>query len=248
MTEIYGITNTGDMVWYRHNGRSDGTLDWDGPNTVGNGWDTFVNVFADGDGVIYGIGQDGALYWYRHDGRGEGNKTFVNMKPIPGTSGWQYFKNVFSGGEGIIYALQDDGSLSWRRHDGRGIGSSDFTGPEPVTGGLQIYKSMFAGGKGIIYGINYVLKDDGALDWYRHDGRGDGTSNIIGPKPVSVNWHLYKAAFPGGAGIIYAIGQDGSLDWYRHDGYGNGLVEMTGPVRQFDSGWGDFKQVVGAPA
>ena len=54
---IYGVTAAGDLYWYQHLGRSDGTAIWGNGGTgikVGNGW-TFSQVFAANDSVIYGI-------------------------------------------------------------------------------------------------------------------------------------------------------------------------------------------------
>lgn len=44
---IYGIEADGDLLWYRHEGRSDGTARWANRGSgrkVGNGWD-FEHVF-----------------------------------------------------------------------------------------------------------------------------------------------------------------------------------------------------------
>jgi hypothetical protein len=132
---IYAIQDNGDLLWYRHDGRGDGTFTWaPGPgNRVGNGWN-FWHVFSGGDGVIYAIehvGLDpvtgrrtgGRLLWFRHDGRGDGTFTWAPGSGNQVGSGWGGFKQVFSGGDGVIYAIQDNGDLLWYRHDGRGDGS-----------------------------------------------------------------------------------------------------------------------------
>jgi hypothetical protein len=68
---VYAILDNGDLMWYRHDGRGDGTGRWTGPKKVGNGWDV-KQVFSGGDGVIYAVTHTGDLMWYRHDGRGDG--------------------------------------------------------------------------------------------------------------------------------------------------------------------------------
>ena len=47
----------GDLYWYRHEGRSDGTANWANGGQhvqVGNGWN-FQHVFAANDSVIYAV-------------------------------------------------------------------------------------------------------------------------------------------------------------------------------------------------
>jgi hypothetical protein len=107
---IYAIQNTeidlrtgrrtgGHLLWYRHDGRGDGSFTWgpDSGNQVGSGWRGFKQVFAGGDGVIYAIQNNGDLLWYRHDGRGNGSNTWTegSGKKVVG-SGWN-FLHVFSG-------------------------------------------------------------------------------------------------------------------------------------------------------
>jgi len=67
---------------------------------------------------------------------------------------------------------------------------------------------VFAGGEDIIYAI----KPNGDMDWYRHDGRREGTDNWTGPKQVGGGMDRYQSVFPGGEGIIYGINPDGTLD------------------------------------
>jgi hypothetical protein len=54
---IYGIKPSGDLFWYHHLGRSDGTATWTNGGQgieVGSGWH-FTSVFAANDSVIYAI-------------------------------------------------------------------------------------------------------------------------------------------------------------------------------------------------
>ena len=92
------------LLWFRHDGQSDGTFNWEGPTTVGNGWRDFVHVFSGGHGIIYAVNPDGALFWYRHLGHGDG--TFNWEGPRQVGTGWADFKQVFSGGDGVIYAIE----------------------------------------------------------------------------------------------------------------------------------------------
>ena len=71
---IYVIMDNGDLMWYRHDGRVDGSFRWadNNPRKVGAGWN-FKQVFSGGDGVIYAITDTNDLLWFRHDGRGDGS-------------------------------------------------------------------------------------------------------------------------------------------------------------------------------
>jgi hypothetical protein len=43
---IYGVNHNNDLLWYRHDGRGDGSFEWaeGSGNKVGNGWD-FKQLF-----------------------------------------------------------------------------------------------------------------------------------------------------------------------------------------------------------
>ena len=65
---IYAITPEGDLLWYRHDGRADGSVRW-AANTgmkIGAGW-TFEHVFPGDAGVIYAV----------TDGYADGNATWA---------------------------------------------------------------------------------------------------------------------------------------------------------------------------
>ena len=103
---IYAVTQNDDLLWYRHDGRNDGTFKSasNGGSKVGNGWN-FKHVFSGGDGIIYAITQnDEHLLWYRHDGRNDGTFRWASNEGRKVGNGWN-FKHVFSGGDGIIYAI-----------------------------------------------------------------------------------------------------------------------------------------------
>jgi hypothetical protein len=102
----------GNLWWYRHVGRDDGSFTWEGPKKVGTGWGEFTQVFSGGDGIIYGItpiveatidvktGQrshasGGDLMWYRHVGRDDGSFTWEGPKKVG--NGWGELNQVFSG-------------------------------------------------------------------------------------------------------------------------------------------------------
>jgi hypothetical protein len=124
---IYGVTENGDLMWTRHDGRNDGSFRWapapDGGKKVGIGWN-FKQIFSGGDGIIYAVTDNGDLMWMRHDGRNDGSFRWAPM-PDGGKKvgiGWN-FKQIFSGGDGIIYGVTENGDLMWTRHDGRNDGS-----------------------------------------------------------------------------------------------------------------------------
>ena len=49
---MYAINDTGELLWYRHVGRDDGSFRWEGPKTVVGG---FSDVFGGADGVLYAV-------------------------------------------------------------------------------------------------------------------------------------------------------------------------------------------------
>ena len=120
---IYAVTNNNDLMWYRHDGRNDGTFRWafNEGKKVGNGW-SVKHIFSGGDGIIYAITDNNDLMWYRHDGRNDGTFRWAFNEGKKVGNGWDV-KHIFSGGDGIIYAIMNNNDLMWYRHDGRNDGT-----------------------------------------------------------------------------------------------------------------------------
>jgi hypothetical protein len=133
----------GELKWYRHDGRNDGSFTW-GPgsgNTVGTGWNSFKQAFSGGDGVIYAItpyvpahaspvygkgwiaASGGELKWYRHTGQADGSFHWAAGSGNVIGTGWGDAKAVFSGGDGVIYVVDSHDQLLWYRHTGRTNGA-----------------------------------------------------------------------------------------------------------------------------
>ena len=231
------FNSAGNLYWYRHDGRSDGTPNWTGRNEVGSGgWQNYTSTFGTGN-FIYAIDPDGKLYWYRHDGQSDGTPRWTGRK-IVGEGGWQKYVSVFASGK-YIYAIAPDGKLYWYRHDGQEDGTEQWTGRQEVGQGWQIYSSVFASGD-IIYGIDYY----GNLYWYRHDGQASGTEIWTGRNEVNQGgWDEYVSVLAAGD-ILYAR-SDGKLYWYRHDGQSDGTNKWTGRNEVGSGGWLTYKYVFG---
>jgi len=258
-----GRRTGGHLLWYRHDGRGDGSFSWTSGsgNKVGNGWNNFLKVFSGGDGVIYAIehaGLDprtgqrlgGHLLWYRHDGRSDGSFTWAGGTGAKVGNGWANFKHVFSGGDGVIYVITDNGALAWYRHDGwsDGIFAWNARSSNALRFDWTNFKHVFSGGDGVIYAVKNVELDartgrrsGGDLMWYRHDGWRDGGSSWAAGdagKKVGTGWGNFKHVFAGRDGVIYAVQENGDLLWYRHDGRGDGSFKWaTGSGNKVGNGW-----------
>jgi hypothetical protein len=256
---IYGITANGDLHCYRHNGYLTGAgLDagaWQYGNTVGTGWKAGLKEVFSGSGAIYAIRDDGSLRWYRHNGFNDCSPSWDGGREVG--VGWQAFQHVFAmsgsapGTGGVIYGIKPDGTLLWYRHlcyeSGQGLETPGcWAGGKAVGVGWQSFRQVFSGGDGVIYGI----KQDGTLQWYRHNGFTTGAGLDTpgaweGPVDVGVGWQGFTHVFAGGSkGVIYGIKADGALQWYRHHGYtsGSGLETpgaWEGP-KQVGVGWNAF--------
>jgi hypothetical protein len=262
---------TGDrLLWYRHDGRADGSFAWapGSGNRVGNGWNDFKHVFSSGDGVLYAIQHTevdprtgrrsgGHLLWYRHDGRGDGSFTWAQGSGNRVGNGWSHFQHVFSGGNGVIYAVEDDGDLLWFRHEGRSDGSFSWApGSGNRVGHGWNFARVFSSGDGVIYAIQHFdvdprlgMRTGGHLLWFRHNGSGDG-SFAWAPgsgNQVGRGWGSFEQVFPGGNGVIYAIHANGDLLWYQHDGWRDGSFAWAhGSGNKVGDGWAGFSQVFSA--
>jgi hypothetical protein len=113
----------GELKWYRHDGRDDGTFKWapGSGSVVGTRWDVFQKVFSGGGDVIYVItpyvpahyptttadhfipASGGELKWYRHIGQADGTFRWAAGSGAVIGTGWSDFKEVFSGGDGWTF-------------------------------------------------------------------------------------------------------------------------------------------------
>ena len=94
---IYAVTDNNDLMWYRHDGRTDGTFRWafNKGKKVGNGW-SVKHIFSGGDGIIYAVTDNNDLMWYRHEGRTDGTFRWAFNEGKKVGNGWSV-KQVFSG-------------------------------------------------------------------------------------------------------------------------------------------------------
>lgn len=181
---IYTITNSGKLLWSRHDGRFTGSQSWanGGKLTViGTGWNKYTHVFSGGDGIIYAITKDGKMLWFRHSGWLDGAKTWTKSSGTQVGKGWQDTIKVFSGGNGVIYSIMSSGLLRWHQHKGRLTGTDDWTnnGAQRQVGyNWHGFRQVFTGGDGIIYAI----KTNGDVIWNRHTGWLTG-ANAWAPAP-----------------------------------------------------------------
>lgn len=239
---IYAITSDNKLLWYRHDGREDGTFRWAAPTglPVGTGWD-FRTVIGAGGGILYAITADGDLIWYRHDGRGDGTFKWAQSQGQTVNSGFKGMQVIAAGG-GVIYALKRNGELLWFRHDGYIDGSDRWTGREgKLVATNWHFLRIFAGDGGTIYG----LTSKGGLYRFHHEGRDDGTGRWSDDQGqlIASNWN-YLNAFSSGDGVIYALTPELQLLWFRDNGRDDGTVDWTGPQgKVVGTGW-DAKTIV----
>lgn len=177
---FYGITQSGDMRWYRYDGEGQWGSGCCG-KLIGTGWDQFKQIISGGNGVFYGITYDGTLKWYRYTDPVGGNGSWAGgcCGKVIGT-GWNDFVDVFSGASiftasGTLYAVTRSGQLKWYHYTdplgGNGSWTSGCCG-HAIGEGWR-FASLGSGGQGIIYGVRF----DGRLDWYKHlDPQGGSAS------------------------------------------------------------------------
>jgi hypothetical protein len=236
------------LLWFRHEGRDDGSMAWAPASgaQVGNGWAGFSSVFSAGDGVVYAIEESGLdpvtgrrtggrLLWYRHAGWRDGAFDWAPNSGAIVASGWHDFSQTFAGDDGVVYAVRDNGDLLWMRHDGWHNGSAAWGNREGVKvgNGWGNFARIFPGDHGVIYAIEKRSLDPvtgrrtgGRLLWYRHDGRYDGSLTWAANSGAAVGrgWDSFSHVFSGGDGVIYAIRESGEMLWYRHEGRADGTI------------------------
>jgi hypothetical protein len=245
---IYAIADNGDLFFYRDEARN-GTPRWSFGGTgqkIGNGWGSFLHVFAGDDGVIYAIATNGDLLYYRDEARnGTAHWSFGGTGQKIG-NGWGSFARVFSGGGGIIYAITANGDLLFYKDEARdGTVRWSFGGAgKKIGNGWGDFRHVFSGGDGVIYAVNSA----GDLLFYKDEAR-DGTArwSFGGTgKKIGNGWASFAAVFSGGSGIIYAITADGFLYYYKDEARnGTANWSFNGIGQQIGSGW-LFQAVTGS--
>ena len=168
---FYGITQSGEMKWYRYDGDGQWASGCCGIS-IGGGWDQFKQVISGGNGVFYGITYDGTMKWYRYTDPVGGHGSWASgCCGVVIGAGWNDFTQVFSGAglriaSGTIYAVTRSGQLKWYHYTdpmgGNGTWTSGCCGL--AVGDGWRFASLGSGGLGIIYGVGY----DGTLYWYKH--------------------------------------------------------------------------------
>jgi hypothetical protein len=238
---FYAIQANGELVWYRSDVRGD-QRSWLGPNTVGYGWDSFVDVIGAGGDRFYARTTSGDLLWYEHKGFNTG--TFDWNGAIKVGWGWQGFSRIVGGGNGTIYAITPEGELYWYRHYGfqhGGTESRDWAAPTRVGTGWHSFKTVFSAGNGILYAI----KPNGQLLWYRHEGHADGSPTWEGPVVVGTGWNELLQVFAAQDGVIYGVHPDGTLMRYKHLTWNAPIATFSWEDngRALGTGWQDFREV-----
>jgi tachylectin len=208
----------GDLIWFEHLGRLDGSFRWEGPSKVGVRWDSFAHLFSPGDGIIYAVTP-------------RADAVFDNSSATLSVDGHHAANaKAASGGE-----------LVWYRHVGETDGTFRWLGPKLVGVRWDEFRHLFCGDDGVVYGVD----SQGALMWYRHVGQADGSFIWQGPHKVGTGWGSFTRIFSGGDGIIYAVtprteagvhitggvvpASGGDLIWYRHRGWEDGSFDWEGP-------------------
>src|SRR5436190_7696640 len=139
---IYAITQNNDLLWYRHEGRNDGTFRWASSEgkKVASGWNVKA-AFSAGGGIIYALMQNNDLLWNRHDGRNDGTSRWASNEGRKVGNQWNV-KYVFSG---AATPAQNTGSNCAHCNDGScqcGDGTADqlcanHQGNDPTMGCVQ---------------------------------------------------------------------------------------------------------------
>ena len=240
---VDGRPRGGDLLWYRHLGRRDGSEAWAaGPRTLTAGWNR-VQAFSGRGGVIYSIDNAGDLYWRRHIGAGDGANTW--SAPVAIGSGWD-FTHVFAAAGGSIYAVrkfgidpvtgeQVGGNLLMYEHLGWSDGTPRWNGDPQLVGTGWNFDHIFAGDDGRVYAITRT----GELWRYIHTGRGVRSKQWEPAQQIGHGWK-FEHVFYGGDQVIYAIDDQGNLYWDRDDGSKN--PASGPPTKRVGHGW-DFSTV-----
>ncbi|WP_033287808.1 N,N-dimethylformamidase beta subunit family domain-containing protein [Amycolatopsis jejuensis] len=216
---IYGVQSDGLLYWYRHRGWPTAAFDWANSGTglaIGSGWQDFVTVLGDGNGVLYGVRGDGTVLYYQRivSNMDTGAGTWANNATgvVVGT-GFDAFPRIFGGPGGVIWCVDADGILYRSRRI-----NGTFETPQPLGSGFNVARYLFADTGNVIYAVSGT----GGLTWFRYR---DGAGWANNGQPIAIgdnDWfELFRRdLFAGcGTGAVYLIridhstvpGDDGDL-------------------------------------
>ncbi len=130
-------------------------------------------------------------------------------------------------------------------------GSTRVEGVASSSGGLNDGRFNTSAPAPSIVSYIYGVRDDGNLEWRRHDGAEQGTAQWQSATAIGNGWERYKHVFTGGKNTIYAVTNEGDLLWFRHNtAYDvrrrtRREVDLVGP-RLVGKGWQNFRNVFSA--
>ena len=213
---------------------------------IRSGSTVYIEVQRPTASTLYTVPTHGDMMCQRHEGYLTGDEGFGTATRIGW--GWAGYKHLFST-SGSIYGLLPDGRLIWHRHtDPDNCSASWAQGGTEVLSGLTDVKHIFgmptAETPG---GIIYVVRNDGRMFWYRHDGYLNGSRAWTGPVEVSGGFGYFTHVFPGAEGVVYVVDTGGDLYWCRHTGYKTGAKTwQNNGCNKIGWGWGGYSSSSGA--
>ncbi len=212
---------------------------------IRSGSTVYIQVQRPTASTLYTVPTHGDMMCQRHEGYLTGDEGFGTATRIGW--GWAGYKHLFST-SGSIYGLLPDGRLIWHRHtDPDNCSASWAQGGTEVLSGLTDVKHIFgmptAETPG---GIIYVVRNDGRMFWYRHDGYLNGSRAWTGPVEVSGGFGYFTHVFPGAEGVVYVVDTGGDLYWCRHTGYKTGAKTwQNNGCNKIGWGWGGYSKLIG---
>ncbi|WP_020658781.1 N,N-dimethylformamidase beta subunit family domain-containing protein [Amycolatopsis benzoatilytica] len=201
---IYAVQADGALYWYRHTGWSTAAYQWANWGTgvqIGSGWQDFVTVLGDTNGVLYGVRGDGTVLYYQrivsNMDTGAGYWANNGTGVVVGT-GFNAFPRIFGGPGGVIWCVDANGLLYRSRRI-----NGTFETPQALGNGFNVARYLFSDTGNVIYAVSGT----GSLTWYRYR---DG-----------IGWANY--------GTAITIGDNDWFELFRRDlfaGVGNGAIYL----------------------
>jgi hypothetical protein len=157
--------------------------------------------------------------------------------------------------DNILYFVKPDGTLWWQsdtvttRPSGEGKSAYNeyyehkLSTPVQVGEGWSTPLNIVPGGASTIY----VVRPNGYLDWFRHDGYLSGKADWQGPITSGEGWNNDQV-IPMGNGVLYTLSKNGTLRWNKHKTYKTGFDnygDWVQPSLDVMTGWNQYKIVFG---
>jgi len=241
---IYKLNSSGNKVWFKHYGGSNGDRGYSIQQTSDGGYIvagyTASYTYGGTDFAIYKLDSSGNKIWFKHYGGTSNDSGYSIIQTSDGgyiVTG--YTKSFSNGGKDFaIYKLDSNGNKQWFKHYGGTNYDTAQSIQQVSDGGYIVAGSTSSFSNGLEDFAVYKLNSNGNKVWFKHYG---GVFTDLGHSIQQTTDGGFIVAgdtgsfsFGGKDFAIYKLDSNGNKTWYKH--YGGTSSDGANDIRQTSEG------------